>query len=203
MLKIGLTGGIGSGKSQVARYFEQWGASIVDTDLIAHSLTQPQGLAIAALQAEFGPEFINSEGAMDRVKMREYVFSKPERRAQLEALLHPLIHEVTTRQIIEAQGCYVVVVVPLLVESERWRNLVDRICVVDCDPATQIQRVQTRSKLTIETIERIMAVQATRTQRLEAADDIILNDAATSLSELKARAWQLHTRWQGLAATPC
>lgn len=138
---------------------------------------------------------------MDRAKMREYVFSEPQRRRRLEAILHPLIRDVTNRQIIQAQGCYVVVVVPLLVENGTWRDRVDRICVVDCDPATQIQRVQARSQLTIPAIERIMKVQATREQRLQAADDIILNDAATSLSTLKDRAWQLHTFWKGLATT--
>lgn len=201
MLKIGLTGGIGSGKTKVAQFFEQWGATVVDTDLIAHSLTIAQGQAIEAIRSQFGAEFITPEGAMDRAKMREYVFSEPQRRRRLEAILHPLIRDVTNRQIIQAQGCYVVVVVPLLVENGTWRDRVDRICVVDCDPATQIQRVQARSQLTIPAIERIMKVQATREQRLQAADDIILNDAATSLSTLKDRAWQLHTFWKGLATT--
>lgn len=202
MLKIGLTGGIGSGKSQVAQYFEQWGATVVDTDLIAHQLSAPGGLAIDAIQRTFGAEFISPEGAMDRVKMREYVFAQPEQRQRLEAILHPLILQVTKRQINEAQGCYVVVVVPLLVETGHWLQRVDRVCVVDCDSATQIQRVQARSRLTVEAIERIMNAQVTRQQRLAAADDIILNDAATSLETLEERAWKCHSYWQKLAAVP-
>lgn len=200
MLKIGLTGGIGSGKSQVAQYFEQWGATVVDTDLIAHQLSAPGGLAINGIRQTFGVEFITPNGAMDRVKMREYVFAQPEQRQRLEAILHPLILQVTKRQIHEAQGCYVVVVVPLLVETGHWLQRVDRVCVVDCDSATQIQRVQARSRLTVEAIERIMNAQATRQQRLEAADDIILNDAATSLATLEERAWHCHSYWQTLAA---
>lgn len=202
MLKIGLTGGIGSGKSQVAQYFEQWGATVVDTDLIAHQLSAPGGLAINAIQQSFGAEFISPEGAMDRVKMREYVFAQPEQRQRLEAILHPLILQVTKRQINEAQGCYVVVVVPLLVETGHWLQRVDRVCVVDCDSATQIQRVQARSRLTVEAIERIMNAQVSRQQRLAAADDIILNDAATSLETLEERAWKCHSYWQKLAAVP-
>ena len=202
MLKIGLTGGIGSGKSQVAQYFEQWGATVVDTDLIAHQLSAPGGLAINAIQQSFGAEFISPEGAMDRVKMREYVFAQPEQRQRLEAILHPLILQVTKRQINEAQGCYVVVVVPLLVETGHWLQRVDRVCVVDCDSATQIQRVQARSRLTVEAIERIMNAQVSRQQRLAAADDIILNDAATSLATLEERAWKCHSYWQKLAAVP-
>ncbi|MCQ9615524.1 dephospho-CoA kinase [Paenalcaligenes niemegkensis] len=199
MLKIGLTGGIGSGKTRVADYFASWGATLVDTDLIAHSLTMPQGDAIEALRHEFGTEFITDEGAMDRVKMREYVFAEPERRNRLERILHPLIRDVTNRQILQARGCYVVVVVPLLIESGQWHERVDRVCVVDCDPATQIQRVRARSGLTAQAIERIMSVQATREQRLAVADDVILNDAATSLPTLEARARQLHLLWMRLA----
>ena len=195
MLKIGLTGGIGSGKSQVATLLEEWGATVVDTDLVAHQLCQPEGLAVAAIAEQFGPEFITAERGMDRQRMRDHVFANPAERQRLEALLHPLIGEEARRQVMAASGLYVVVVVPLLIERGSWRNRVDRICVVDCDEATQKQRVRERSGLTDEVIERIMGAQATREQRLAVADDVIVNDGKTSLSDLSRQAEQLHQHW--------
>src|SRR5690606_26826673 len=155
MLKIGLTGGIGSGKSRVADYFQSWGASVVDTDAIAHSLTAPGGRAIEAIRGEFGDATIAPDGSMNRQAMRDLVFQDAGARLRLEAILHPMIGEVTREQAEQARGCYLVFVVPLLIESGRWRDKVDRICVVDCDPATQIARVRARSGLTQEAIERI------------------------------------------------
>ncbi|HLU18813.1 MAG TPA: dephospho-CoA kinase [Pusillimonas sp.] len=200
MLKIGLTGGIGSGKTQVADFFASWGASVIDTDAIAHQLTAPGGAAIGPIRAEFGPQAIAPDGSLDRRAMRELVFADPDARRRLEAILHPMIRQVTREQAQQATGCYLVFVVPLLIESGRWRDEVDRICVVDCDPATQVARVQARSGLTQEAIERIMSVQVGREARLAAADDIVLNDGGTTLDELEARSRALHDAWCKLAA---
>lgn len=198
MVKIGLTGGIGSGKSRVAEFFAQWGAAVVDTDVIAHTLTAPGGAAIEPLRQAFGPEVITAEGALDRAAMRQLAFSDATRRQRLESVMHPLISAATQQQAASATGSYLVFVVPLLVESGRWRSRVDRICVVDCDRETQIARVQSRSGLTAEVIGRIMSAQATREARLAAADDVINNGANVTVSQLKQRARELHTMWCGL-----
>jgi dephospho-CoA kinase len=195
MYKIGLTGGIGSGKSQVADFFHEWGAAVVDTDVVAHALTVPGGPAIEPIRAAFGAEMIAADGALNRQAMRELVFADPSARSRLEAIIHPMISTVTQQQADAAQGCYLVFVVPLLVESGRWRGRVDRICVVDCDPETQIARVQARSRLTPEAITRIMSVQASRQARLAVADDIVQNGAHTTLDELARRARELHDEW--------
>ena len=177
-LRIGLTGGIGSGKSTVAGLLRARGAHIVDTDAIAHRLTAPGGRAIAAIAAAFGPESIDAQGAMDRARMRERVFADPAERQRLEAILHPLIAEDTEAEAAAAPpGAPVVFDVPLLVESgRRWRERVDRILVVDCTPATQIARVVARSGWTPEAVERVIAQQAGREQRRAVADAVILND---------------------------
>ncbi|CAM5312981.1 dephospho-CoA kinase [Alcaligenes faecalis] len=200
MLTIGLTGGIGSGKSQVANFFASWGAAVVDTDVIAHELTAPGGLAIEPIRDAFGAQALAADGSMDRDWMRACVFADPDARHRLEAIIHPLIWNVTKAQTLKAQGCYLVVVVPLLVESGRWRDRVDRICVVDCDEATQIARVQKRNGLAVATIERIMAAQAQRQQRLDVADDVVLNDGQTTLPLLEERARAVHQRWCALTA---
>lgn len=200
MLKIGLTGGIGSGKTRVADFFQSWGASVIDTDAIAHGLTAPGGRAMPEIRREFGDAMVAVDGSLDRRAMRELVFQDAGARTRLEAILHPMIGQVTREQAGQAQGCYLVFVVPLLIESGRWRDKVDRICVVDCDPATQIARVQARSGLTAEAIGRIMSVQVSREARLAAADDIVLNDGNTSLGQLEARSRELHDGWCKLAA---
>ncbi|RTZ41754.1 dephospho-CoA kinase [Candidimonas sp. SYP-B2681] len=195
MFKIGLTGGIGSGKSRVADFFASWGAAVIDTDVIAHQLTAPGGAAIEPIRQHFGPDVISPTGALDREAMRDLVFASPEARHQLEAIIHPMIGSVTKRRADTAEGCYLVFVVPLLVESGRWRDRVDRICVVDCDSATQIARVRARSGLTSEAIGRIISVQASREARLAVADDVVLNDMHTSIEELERRARELHFSW--------
>ncbi|MDM9561150.1 dephospho-CoA kinase [Bordetella petrii] len=199
MYKIGLTGGIGSGKTRVADMLAEWGAALIDTDEISHALTAPGGAAMPAIRDAFGAAAVTADGALDRAWMRDLVFRQPEARARLEALLHPLIGLHTARAAETAQGTYLVFVVPLLVESGRWRDRVDRICVVDCDPETQVARVQARSGLTEPAIRRIMAAQAARATRLAAADDVIVNDGATSAEQLRARAKALHDRWCRLA----
>ncbi|MGH8706384.1 MAG: dephospho-CoA kinase, partial [Burkholderiales bacterium] len=147
---VGLTGGIGSGKSAAAEEFARLGATVVDTDAIAHELTGPGGAAVAEVRRLFGNEFVDSSGAMDRKRMRELAFSDPGRRKRLESLLHPLIRAESARRIAAASGPYVVHVVPLLVESPDYRSRVQRVLVVDCAEETQIERAQRRSNLSAD-----------------------------------------------------
>lgn len=199
MLKIGLTGGIGSGKSYVADILGQAGAAIIDTDAIAHALTAPGGVAIAAIEAMFGASFITTEGALDRARMRERVFGDAGAREQLQAILHPLIGDETRRQADLAVGDYTVFVVPLLVESGRWLNQVDRVCVVDCDRDTQISRVQARNGLSQAQVEQILNAQVSREKRLAVAHDVILNDGTVSHDDLKRQVLGLHQQWCNLS----
>ncbi len=173
---IGLTGGIGSGKSMVADMLAARGAAIVDTDVIAHQLTAPGGAAMLAIRQTFGDAFVTPEGALNRAVMREHVFANPAARKQLEAILHPLISEETMAAARRADGAYIVFVVPLLVESGRWQQRVDRVLVVDCPEAVQVERVMRRNDLSRAQVEAIMASQASRAQRLAAANDVIVND---------------------------
>jgi len=175
---IGLTGGIGSGKSTVADAFAALGAGVVDTDQIAHLLTAPNGAAMPAILAEFGPNVVDTTGAMDRSAMRRLVFSDPLARRRLEAILHPMIGTETTHALEAVDGPYRIVVVPLLVEGHHWRSRVDRVLVVDCPRALQIERVIQRSGLALEQIEAILDAQATREERLAQADDVIDNAGA-------------------------
>ena len=199
MFKLGLTGGIGSGKTYVANLLAGWGASVIDTDQIAHALTAPGGLAIAPIRETFGADLIGPDGALDRARMRELVFATPSKRKALEGILHPLIAQEVFVQAQAATGLYAVFVVPLLVESGRWRDRIDRLCVVDCEETTQIERVQARSGIPIDTIRRILAAQATRAQRLAVADDIIVNSANTTLEELEKQVLVLHEGWCNLS----
>ena len=199
MLKIGLTGGIGSGKSAVADSLAKLGASIIDTDVIAHALTAPGGAALTPIRAAFGDRAIDPTGALDRDYMRNLVFEQPEQRKQLEGILHPLIAQMVQSQAQSVSGSYVVFVVPLLVESGRWRDRVDRVCVVDCDEATQIKRVQARSGLDIKRIKQILQAQATRQDRLALADDVIDNGSHITLRALESQVLGLHHRWCNLA----
>lgn len=199
MFKLGLTGGIGSGKTYVANLLAGWGASVIDTDQIAHALTAPEGLAIVPIRETFGADLIGPDGALDRARMRELVFATPAKRKALEGILHPLIAQEVYAQAQAASGAYAVFVVPLLVESGRWRDRIDRLCVVDCEEATQIERVQARSGIPIDTIRRILAAQASRAQRLAEADDIIVNSANTTLEELEKQVLVLHEGWCNLS----
>jgi dephospho-CoA kinase len=192
--RIGLTGGIGSGKSTVADLLAAKGAAVIDADAISRSLTTPGGRAMAAIAQTFGPRMLDAQGAMDRQAMREAVFQNPQAKQQLEAIIHPLVSQITAEQAQAAvQSGHRVLVfdVPLLVESgERWRKQVDRVLVVDCDAQTQRQRVVARSGLAIEEIDRIIALQATRAQRLACADQVIFNQGL-GLSELAAQVAQV------------
>ena len=199
MFKLGLTGGIGSGKSQVAHILAEQGASIVDTDQIAHDLTAPNGSAMPAIRQAFGDAVIAPDESLDRVRMRELAFSDATHRRTLERILHPMIAQAVQSHALAATGLYVVFVVPLLVESGRWRDRLDRICVVDCDPETQIARVQARNGMTRERVQSILDVQAMREERLQAADDVIENTGQTSLDSLRDQVLVLHHRWCNLA----
>jgi len=194
-LKIGLTGGIGSGKSTVARRFGALGALAVDTDAIAHALTAPGGDAIAAIAEAFGAGMIGADGAMDRAQMRALAFAKPAERLRLEAILHPLIGAATRAQASRAHaGQPVVFDVPLLTESGSWRARVDRVLIVDCSAATQVARVVQRSGWTAEAVERAIANQATRAQRRAIADAVIVNEGL-SIGQLEAAVDALWSAW--------
>ena len=179
-LRLGLTGGIGSGKSTVASILARAGAAVMDADAISRSLTQPGGRAIPAILAEFGETLISPDGAMDREAMRALVFSNPSSKRQLEAIVHPLVGQVLQEQskaAVAAGHACLVYDVPLLVESgDRWRRQVDWVCVVDCEVETQIQRVMARNQLGRADIERIISQQASRQQRLACADAVIFNE---------------------------
>ena len=196
-LIVGLTGGIGSGKSTVADRLAVFGAALVDTDAIAHQLTSAQGAAMGQIAAAFGPSVVRADGALDRVAMRRLVFSDPAAKERIEAILHPLIRRESEALCRSAAAApYVLLVVPLLVEaaaSASYRQRVDRILVVDCDEATQIARVKARSALSAAEVRAIMATQATRSERLAAADDVILNDGTPEALEPQVQA--LHLRY--------
>jgi dephospho-CoA kinase len=187
---IGLTGGIASGKSTVAARFAALGVAVVDADVVAHELTGPHGVAMPAIEKTFGKDYLNSDGSLNRAAMRALVFTKPEQRKVLEGILHPMIHHRTQALGNTVAGSYVVFVVPLLVESSKWRSQVDRIAVVDCDPAEQRARLVQRPGLSTEQAEQIIAAQAARETRLAAADDVIANHVDTLA--LLARVDALH-----------
>jgi dephospho-CoA kinase len=179
-IRLGLTGGIGSGKSTVAALLGTHGAHVIDTDAISRHLTAPSGAAIPAIARAFGSDFITTQGALDRDHMRQLVFQYPAARLRLEQILHPLIGLEARHQAVLAQDAgtrSIVFDIPLLVESGRWRPILDQVLVVDCLPETQIARVMARSQLQREEVERILQQQASRLQRLHAADHVINNNA--------------------------
>ena len=195
-LVIGLTGGIGSGKSTVATMLTELGAHLVDTDAIARALTAPGGLAIPEIAAAFGDDFIDGDGAMNRDRMRELAFSDPGALMRLQAILHPLITQASEVQARQANpGQVVVFDVPLLAESgSRWKDRVDKVLVIDCPAETQIQRVMARSGWTREAVQAVLAKQATRESRCAVADHIILNDGL-SLEELRQEVKNVWRLW--------
>lgn len=186
IFQLGLTGGIGSGKSTVAGLLADLGAAVIDADAIARAVTAPGGLAIAALRQAFGDDFITPAGALDRERMRRLAFTDADAKKRLEAIVHPLVGQETWRQTTLAetagQRC-LVFDIPLLVESRHWRQKVDQILVIDCTPETQIIRVIARNALLRPAVQAIINAQASREQRLKAADAVIFNEAI-SLEEL-------------------
>lgn len=189
---IGLTGGIGSGKSTVAQFLVACGAHLVDTDAIARAITQPGGPAIPALVAAFGADMLTPEGALDRDRMRALAFGDAASKARLEGVLHPLIGRESRRQAGLAAGRSVVFDVPLLTESSQWRARVQRVLVVDCEEATQIARVATRPGWTVQAAERVVALQASRAARRAIADAVICNEAI----DLRQLEFEVRALWQ-------
>ena len=196
-LVVGLTGGIGSGKSAAADEFARLGATVVDTDAIAHELTAAGGAAVAEIARQFGKAFVDATGAMDRKRMRDLVFTDAEEKQRLEALLHPMIRAESERRIAAAAGSYVIHVVPLLVESPGHRERVARVLVVDCPEALQLSRVRQRSMLPEAQVKRIIASQIKRERRLAAADDVI--DNSGSIAALHQQVRELHEKYLALA----
>jgi len=196
---VGLTGGIGSGKSAAAQVFAELGITVIDTDAIAHALTAPGGAAIAPIRAAFGDEYIGPEGALSRPRMRELVFADAAKKSQLESILHPLIRTQSTDLVKDARSPYVILMVPLLVESGDYRRRCQRILVVDCPEELQLARVSARSGLAAGQVRAIMANQATRGARLAAADDVI--DNSRDLAQLHHQVETLHARYLQFAAS--
>ena len=201
---VGLTGGIGCGKTTVADMFGELGATLVDTDLIAHAVTASHGPAMPPIVAEFGPAFAGPDGALDRARMRQLVFAEPAAKQRLEAILHPMIREAALAEAAAATGSYVIFVVPLLIESGTWVERVDRVLAIDCSEATQVARVMARNGMSEPQVRAIMATQVTRTVRLAAADDVIVNDGP--LASLPPQVSQLHAQYlrfsEGMARLP-
>lgn len=195
--RLGLTGGIGSGKSTVAGLLASHGAVVIDADAISRQTTARDGAAIAAIREVFGPDFISAEGALHRERMRELVFRQPSARQQLESIIHPLVRQETQRQLQAARDAgrrCIVFDVPLLVESGQWRHRLDQVLVVDCRPELQIERVMRRSGLARPAVEQILASQASRIERLHAADIVLYNDGL-SLDELAREVAQMAQRF--------
>ncbi|MBE0619136.1 MAG: dephospho-CoA kinase [Burkholderiales bacterium] len=195
---VGLTGGIGSGKSAAAQVFAELGATVIDTDAIAHELTAPGGAAIEPIRAAFGQDCITDQGSLARPRMRELVFADAAKKRLLEAILHPLIRANSNALVQTARGPYVILMVPLLIESRDYRGRCQRILVVDCPEELQIERVIARSGISAEQVRAIMAAQATRAVRLAAADDVIDNSGHPA--QLRRQVEALHQRYLQLAA---
>ncbi len=195
---VGLTGGIGSGKSAATDAFAALGIDVIDTDAIAHELTAAQGDAIPHIVEAFGPRVLRPDGGMDRDMMRALVFEDGDVRKRLEAILHPLIEKLSLARCLQATSPYVILAVPLLIESASYREHCNRVCVVDCPADLQLTRVMERSGLAESQVRAIMAAQATRDQRLAVADDVI--DNSGTLEQLTARVRALDQAYRRLAA---
>ncbi|HMJ49038.1 MAG TPA: dephospho-CoA kinase [Burkholderiales bacterium] len=194
---VGLTGGIGCGKSIAAQKFADRGVQVVDTDAISHRLTAPGGPALAAIRRHFGNEVFNSDGSLDRAQLRNRIFSNPRAKKKLETLLHPLIRADALQQLARATTPYAVLVVPLLLETDNWRKLVQRVLVVDCDEKEQIARAMARSRLSEAEVRAIMATQLSRSARLRLADDVLSN--TSSLEQLQQQVDNLHQKYLRLS----
>jgi len=198
---VGLTGGIGCGKSKATQMFEALGAAVVDTDEISRALTAPGGHAMRAVESAFGPDYLNADGGLDRARMRAIVFSDPQAKRQLESILHPLIRAESRSRIAAASGPYVILVVPLLLETGAYADLVSRVLVVDCDEQQQIARTMARSGLGEDEVRSIMKAQLARRERLQRADDVLHNDG--DIEALRTQVEALHERYLAVAhATP-
>lgn len=194
---VGVTGGIGSGKSRAAALFAELGAGVVDTDDISRQLTAAGGGAMPAITAAFGAAVAAADGSLDRSVMRRLVFENPAARKQLETILHPRIRTLARSRVMECATPYVLLVVPLLLETGGYRDLIRRVLVVDCDESLQISRAMQRSKLTADAVRAIMAAQLPRSKRLAGADDVIHNDG--DIADLRGQVAALHQQYLQLA----
>jgi dephospho-CoA kinase len=197
MLNIGLTGGIGSGKSTVCTIFRELGVPVIDSDEIARELVAPGSAALQQITAHFGTQLLQEDGRLDRKQMRELVFNNPHKREQLEAILHPLIRQEMERQITLIHAPYLILAIPLLLEKG-WQQQLDRVLVVDCSEGLQRQRATRRDDSSVHTIDHIIASQIPRSARLAAADDLI--DNSGSAASLRAQVEALHHRYLALSA---
>lgn len=198
MLRVGLTGGIGCGKSVVAEMFRELGITVIDADQIAHDLVKPGSPVLAAVIEQFGKDYLNTDGELDRQKLAQLVFTQPEQKKILEALIHPAVRDTIGQQLeAHSQETYVIVAIPLLLETG-YTELFDRILVVDCDEQQQIQRVQQRDGREAEQIQNIMQQQIGRSERLSQADDILTNN--TSLAALQDQVAELHQKYLSMPA---
>ncbi|MDT8363944.1 MAG: dephospho-CoA kinase [Nitrosomonas sp.] len=195
---VGLTGGIGSGKTRVAELFRGQGVDIIDTDQIAHDLTQPGSAAIKPIRQIFGESFFLKDNTLDRSALRKLIFANEHARQQLESILHPLIYQETLCRLPSIQSDYGMLVVPLLLETPGYRKLVRRILVVDCPEALQVSRTMARSKISEKEVRAIMAAQCTRAERLDIADDVITNDS--DLHALAKQIAPLHNKYTSLGS---
>ena len=202
MLVIGLTGGIGSGKSTVSHLFAERDVLVIDTDLIARQLTAPGGEALAAICHAFSGAVLRADGSLDRAQLRGMVFNDPSARQQLEVILHPRIRQEVERLLARARAPYVVIVIPLLVECGGYADLLNRVLVIDCPETLQMERVMARNGWTRDEVVAVMATQASRAQRLAAADDVLMNTGAQA--GLRAEVERLHQRYLelGMASMP-
>ncbi|MBX3617531.1 dephospho-CoA kinase [Nitrosomonas sp.] len=190
---VGLTGGIGCGKSSASQFFSDLGINVIDTDVIARQLTQPGGQAIDQIRKTFGDTFLAGNGSLDREKMRNLVFSNSDSKEELEKILHPLILNEVVRLVKKARSPYVVVVVPLLLELKDYDDLIDRVLVIDCEEQQQILRTMMRSQLSEQFVRAVMATQITREDRLQRADDIIFNNQ--DIAYLKMQITRMHNKY--------
>ncbi|MBY0475673.1 MAG: dephospho-CoA kinase [Nitrosomonas sp.] len=194
---VGLTGGIGCGKSSASQCFVDLGVDVIDTDVIARMLTEPHGLAMSSLKNSFGETMIAADGSLDRKKMRDLIFSDSNYRVTLEKILHPLILSETLQQVKKTRSSYIIVVIPLLFETDDYDKVIQHSLVVDCEEQQQILRTMERSKLTEHQVKAIIATQVSRKNRLQKADDVI--DNSQDLAYLKAQVVKLHRKYLSLS----
>jgi dephospho-CoA kinase len=194
---VGLTGGIGSGKSVASGMFAELGAAVVDTDEISRALTAPGGGAISPIRESFGPEYVAADGGLDRARMRNLVFGDADAKRKLEGILHPRIRDRMRADVAAARQPYVIAVIPLLFETGVCLDLLQRVLVVDCEESAQVRRASARSGLSAQQVRAIMAAQLPRAERLKRADDVLVNDG--SIDALRQQVARLHVRYLDLA----